>query len=63
MPDSPAPQPPLELPAAVFAELPEFHCAACPVAEVVASEPVMTEPIRGPDSPAAYRAVLGIWRL
>jgi hypothetical protein len=64
LPDSGAPQLPVELPPAIITDVP----AALPpmihaVTWMCREHPVVSAPIRGPTSPAAYRAVLGIWRL
>lgn len=63
LPDSSAPQPSVELPPAVITEI--FVTTIRPVAAIVTETgiSVRSNPIRGPTSPAAYRAVLGIWRL
>jgi hypothetical protein len=63
LPDSSIPHPPVELPPAVFAELPPQAGPAASIAEPVRLVFTRSESIRGPASPAAYRAVLGIWRL
>lgn len=62
LPDASAPQPSVELPPAVVSDI------VCAVLLSLETEPVRglsahSWPIRGPDSPAAYRAVLGNWRL
>lgn len=63
LPDAPVPQDPVELPPAVVADLPPVLFVS-PVLTVVYQEMFsVSEPIRGPTSPAAHRAVLGIWRL
>lgn len=63
LPDSPAPQDPVELPPAVVADLPPVLFAS-PVPVLVCREGFsVSEPIRGPTSPAACRAVFGVWRL
>ena len=63
LPDSPVPQDPVELPPLVMADLPPPFFIA-PVVNRVRGESVHASgPIRGPTSPAAHRAVLGIWRL
>jgi len=64
LPDAPAPQLPVELPAAAGADVPASFCAARRVlTEHYWERSFVSKPIRGPTSPAAYRAVLGIWRL
>lgn len=63
LPDAPVPQDPVELPPAVVADLPPVLFVS-PVLTLVCQEIFsVSEPIRGPTSPAAHRAVLGIWRL
>lgn len=63
LPDSPAPQDPLELPTVIVADLPPLPFVS-PVPVLVCLEKFsVSEPIRGPTSPAACRAVLGVWRL
>lgn len=63
LPDSTAPQVPVELPPVIVTEvLAEFrpiHALPWGSGENFVASP----PIRGPTSPAAHRAVLGIWRL
>jgi hypothetical protein len=63
LPDSSVPHPPVELPPAVFAELPQHACPEVALAEPVRVVFTRSESIRGTDSPTAYRAVLGVWRL
>ncbi len=63
LPDALAPQMPTELPSAVIVDLP-FSIYSSPV--LIEANPKgfsVSKPIRGPTSPAAYQAVLGIWRL
>jgi len=64
LPDSQAPVLRVELPAAMITDVPAGLCPA-PVMIARNSRGCFPEsaPIRGPTSPAAYRAVLGIWRL
>lgn len=63
LPDLLAPQPPLEVVAAVLAEIPAWDYLA-PLDNVLpCALALRSEPVRGPTSPAAHRAVLGIWRL
>jgi hypothetical protein len=62
-PDSTSPQNSFELPSVVLTDLTEL-LGPSPLNEEIQSEVVSTsEPIRGPTSPAAHRAVLGIWTL
>jgi len=63
LPDAPAPQFPVELPPAVITDLPADLCPAFVMIEMCRTFLPVSAPIRGPTSPAAYRAVLGIWRL
>ena len=63
LPDSSVPHPPVELPPAVFAELPPHACPEASIAEPFRSGSHRPVANRGPASPAAYRAVLGTWRL
>jgi hypothetical protein len=63
MPDSTAPQTPIELPPAIVTEVPAGLCPIHATTRVVGGNLLVSTPIRGPTSPAAYRAVLGIWRL
>jgi hypothetical protein len=63
LPDSGAPQLPVELPPAAVADVPPGICAIHAVTWTSRECFVVSTPIRGPTSPAAYRAVLGIWRL
>ncbi len=63
LPEAIAPQFPAELPAAVITEMPVHHCLT-PVTTILPLAHFPTSaPIRGPTSPAAFRAVLSIWRL
>lgn len=63
LPDARAPQLPRELPPAVVVDAPSMLCPS-PVMTVIHRDSFFeSKPIRGPTSPAAYRAVLGIWRL
>lgn len=63
LPDMPVPPAPDELPAPLVMDLPK--------PAFVAARPVITDgsvhlaaaPIRGPDTPSAHRALLGVWRL
>jgi hypothetical protein len=63
LPDAPAPQPSIELPPAIIT----FICENAILAplRIERDRKVFARPerIRGPTSPAAHRAVLGIWRL
>lgn len=63
LPEAPNLQPALELPPVIVIDLPDGVLPA-PV-RIASGNGLDTrlEPIRGPASPAAYRAVLGIWRL
>jgi hypothetical protein len=63
MPDSTAPQVPVELPPLIVTEVPEKWCPIDVVTWMSEVDFHAATPIRGPTSPAAYRAVLGIWRL
>lgn len=63
LPDLLAPQPPLEVVAAVLAEIPLWDYLAPLERELSCEVAPLSEPICGPISPAAHRAVLGIWRL
>lgn len=63
LPELFVPQAAVELPPAVVAELPLWPCARLFASELPRESCRFSEPIRGPDSPGAHRAVLGIWRL
>jgi hypothetical protein len=63
LPDSGVPQDPVELPAAVITDVPASLCLTPVTAPMCLRHFPVSAPIRGPTSPAAYRAVLGIWRL
>lgn len=63
LPDTLLPQPTIELPPFVAAALPTSAFLAPAVNELGSQEFAPSDQIRGPTSPAAYRAVLGIWRL
>ncbi len=63
LPDVPVPPAPDELPAPPVMDLPEpAFIAPLPVVGVDSVHRAAT-PIRGPDTPAAHRAWLGVWRL
>ncbi len=63
LPESPAPQLPVALPAVVIADVPMDLCPAPVMTRMWQACFPVSAPIRGPTSPAAYRAVLGNWRL
>lgn len=63
LPDAPAPVVPDELPAPPVMDLPEFACVAPPPLLAACSVHAAATPIRGPDTPASHRALLGVWRL
>jgi hypothetical protein len=63
LPDISPPLGPLEVPPAVLVELGEIsHPVSVRVLQPPHHAPVMP-PIRGPTTPSAFRAVIGIWRL
>ena len=63
LPDAPAPQPSIGLPPAINTFICE-HPILAPL-RIARDRKVFARPerIRGPTSPAAHRAVLGVWRL
>lgn len=63
LPDSLAPGVPVELPAAVITDVAVAWFPTLVMAAVASDKSPVAVPIRGPTSPAAHRAVLGIWRL
>jgi len=63
LPDSRTPQLPIELPAAVMTDVPQMSRPTPELKRVRRTCFPVSAPIRGPTSPAAYRAVLGNWRL
>jgi hypothetical protein len=63
LPESGVPQLPVELPPAIVTDVPADFCPIHVVAWTPRKSFEVFTPIRGPTSPAAYRAVLGIWRL
>lgn len=63
MPDVPVPSAPDELPAPPVMDLPEAAFVAPPPVLAASSVHLAATPIRGPDTPAAHRAWLGVWRL
>lgn len=63
LPDSTAPAPSAALPPVLMTDIPEFALFSPILCEAQPVELSFSEPIRGPTSPAAHRAVLGIWRL
>ena len=63
LPDLPVPQGPDELPSPLVMDLPApAFIAPLPVLGA-GSVHLAATPIRGPDTPAAHRALLGVWRL
>ena len=63
LPDAPVPLYPDELPAPLVMDLPSpAFIAPLPVLGAGSVHRAAT-PIRGPDTPAAHRALLGVWRL
>lgn len=64
LPDSTPPASPWELPPAVAMDLPPAVMApVVKVIEITTSTYRPDVPIRGPDSPAAFRAKLAVWRI
>jgi hypothetical protein len=63
LPDAPAPAAPEGLPVIAAVDLPESLFRAPPAVLVASSSFEAAVPIRGPDSPAAWRALLEVWRL
>ena len=63
LPDATPPAVPDNVPPALVMDLPEPMFMAPVMAPVLEHVFVAATPIRGPDTPAARRAVLGIWRL
>ena len=63
LPDSLAPGAPVELPAAVITDVVVAWFPMLVMAAAASDMFPVAAPIRGPTSPAAHRAVLGIWRL
>ena len=64
LPDASAPLPPLEIPPALWTGIPPLLMGLATSARDGSIKPcVVSEPIRGPSSPAAHRAVLSIWRV
>jgi hypothetical protein len=63
LPDAPAPSVPEGLPAMAVLDLPAPVFVVPPAVLVEASAFEAAAPIRGPDSPAAWRALLEVWRL
>jgi hypothetical protein len=63
LPEALNPQPSLELPPMIVIDLPPEVTPAAMWGEPGHKLDTRLEPIRGPASPAAHRAVLGIWRL
>jgi hypothetical protein len=63
LPDASAPQPSVELPPLIVSELPQSLLPGPTILVLCNLTDSQSAPIRGANSPAAYRAVLGIWRL
>lgn len=63
LPDSPVPTNPTDIPPFVAAELASFIIGDFPEVVGLPQAPAFSQPIRGPDTPAAYRSVLGVWSI
>ncbi len=63
LPDVPVPPTPDELPAPLVMDLPKLAFVAPPPVITDSSVHLAATPIRGPDTPSAYCALLGVWRL
>ena len=63
LPDATPPASPDSVPPALVMDLPEPMFMAPVMAPVVEHVFTAATPIRGPDTPTAHRALLGIWRL
>ena len=63
LPDSLAPGIAVEVPAAVVTDVLVAWCPALVMTSAASDRFPVSAPIRGPTSPTAPRAVLGIWRL
>jgi hypothetical protein len=63
LPDVPVPQAPDELPVPPVMDLPAPAFVAPRTIFTACSVHLAATPVRGPDTPAAHRALLGVWRL
>jgi hypothetical protein len=63
LPDAPAPSAPEGLPAITVVDLPAAVFTVPPAVLVAGAIAEAAVPIRGPDSPAAWRALWEVWRL
>jgi hypothetical protein len=63
LPDATVPQSPTELPVALLVEMPPALSVISIPLESHQRSFFLSVPIRGPTSPSAYRAVLGIWSI
>lgn len=63
LPEAPAPPAPDVLPSPLVMDLPAPAFIAPPPLITACSVYFAATPIRGPDTPAAHRALLGVWRL
>jgi hypothetical protein len=63
LPDSTSPRSSFELPPVVLTDLAELSGVSAQREEIPSEVLWHSEPIRGPASPSAFRAILGIWRL
>jgi hypothetical protein len=62
-PDASIPQIPAVLPAQFASDLPLLPWLIRMPVDTALTGPVVARPIRGPTSPAAYRAILEVWRM
>lgn len=63
VPDSTMPGGSLEIPPFIGWELPSFGAGLPSEIEVVTLASRYSQPIRGPDSPAAFRSILSVWSI
>lgn len=63
VPDSPAPGGFLVIPPFIAHEIPSFEPGILAEIVVVPLESRYSQPIRGPDSPSAFRSVLSVWSI
>jgi hypothetical protein len=63
LPETPAPGTSTEIPPFIAVELLSYLVEELPEVPRQSQTPAFYQPIRGPDTPAAYRSVLSVWSI
>ena len=63
LPEIPAPGTSTEIPPFIAVELLSYQVGELPEILRLTQSPAFSQPIRGPDTPAAYRSVLSVWSI